>query len=84
MAAAKHGPLQSLTPRELALDAQAVTVYPPRLQRRLKAWVRFGSESVRVDATLMRSTPLAVGIEFRAEEQTFRCWVWGNAVEIED
>lgn len=32
----------------------------------------------------MRSTALAAGIEFRADEQAFRCWLWGNAVELAD
>ncbi|WP_341974671.1 hypothetical protein [Microbacterium sp. LWO13-1.2] len=84
LAAAKHGPLQSLTDRELALDKQPVTVYPHALQRPVKACVRFGPESVRVDAKLMRSAPLAAGIEFHAEEQIFRCWVWGNAVTLDE
>lgn len=80
--AAKLGPLQSLTDRELALRDHPLTIYPHALQRRVRAWVRFGPESVRVDAKIVRSTPLAAGIEFRAEEQTFRCWVWGNAVVL--
>lgn len=84
LTASKRGPLQSLTDRELALEQQPVTVYPHALQRRVKAWVRFGPESVRVEAKLMRSTPLAAGIEFHAEEQIFRCWVWGNAVVLDD
>lgn len=25
---------------------------------------------------------LAAGIEFGAGDQTFRCWVWGNAVTL--
>lgn len=81
--AAKCGPLQSLTDLELALRETPVTVYPHAVQQRVRAWVRFGPEVVRVDAKLVRSTPLAAGIEFRAEDQTFRCWVWGNAVEVE-
>lgn len=80
--AAKHGPLQTLTPRELALEDNPMTVYPWRLQRKVKAWVRFGPESIRVDAKIVRSTPLAAGIEFRCEEHTLRCWVWGNAVQL--
>lgn len=84
LSAAKHGPLQSLSGRELDLREQPVTIYPHGAQRRVQAWVRFGSESVRVDAKVVRSTPLAAGIEFRAEDQVFRCWVWGNAVKIED
>jgi hypothetical protein len=34
-----------------------------------------------VEAKVVRSTPLAAGIEFRAGERTYRCWVWGNAVQ---
>lgn len=82
LAAAKHGPLQTLTERELDVREQPVTMYPQ--PKRVRAWVRFGPESLRVDAKLMRSTPLAAGIEFRAEQQTFRCWVWGNAVILDE
>lgn len=35
-----------------------------------------------MDAKLVRSTPAAAGVEFRAGEETCRCWVWGNAVEL--
>lgn len=59
-----------------------MTVYPR--PKRVRAWVRFGPEAVRVDAKLMRFTPLAAGIELRAEGQTFRCLVWGNAVVLAD
>lgn len=78
--AARGGPLQSLTDRELALREQPITIYPqPYLH--VQAWVRFGASAIRVDAKLARSTPFAAGIEFRAGDQTFRCWVWGNAVQ---
>lgn len=83
-AASRRGPLQSLTDRELNLREQPVTIYPHALQRRVKAWVRFGGEAIRVDAKLVRSTPLAVGIEFHGVEETFRAWVWGNAVIFAD
>lgn len=78
--AAKRGPLQSLTDRELDIREQPVTIYPRPAT--VRVWVRFGSEAIRVDAKVMRSTPLAAGIEFKAGEQTFRCWVWGNAVTL--
>lgn len=81
--ASKAGPLQSLTDREIGLREQPVTIYP-RPYTRVRAWVRFGPEPIRVDAVLMRSTPLAAGIAFRAEGETFRCWVWGNAVTVAD
>ncbi|KJQ52519.1 hypothetical protein [Microbacterium sp. SA39] len=77
--AARSGPLQSLTDRELALREQPITIYP-QPYRVVQAWVRFGARAIRVDAKLARSTPLAAGIEFRAGDETFRCWVWGNAV----
>lgn len=82
--AAKHGPLQSLTERELDLETYPLTIYPRRTQRQVKAWVRFGPESIRVDAKIVRSTTLAAGIEFRCEDDTLRCWVWGNAVQLDD
>ncbi|WP_256934291.1 hypothetical protein [Microbacterium sp. BF1] len=80
LSAARAGPLQSLTDRELALREHPLTIYPRPL-RQVSAWVRFGSQAIRVDAKLARSTPLAAGIEFRAGDQTFRCWVWANAVQ---
>lgn len=80
LAAAKHGPLQSLTDRELDRTEQPMTMYPR--PKKVRAWVRFGPESIRVEAALVRSTPLAAGIEFSAGEETFRCWVWGNAVVL--
>lgn len=80
--AAKRGPLQSLTEREMDVREQPMTIYPR--PKRVRAWVRFGPEAVRVDAKLVRSTPLAAGVEFRAGDQLFRCWVWGNAVAIAD
>lgn len=81
LAAARRGDLQSLSDRELALREQPLTIYPQPHQR-VHAWVRFGPDAIRVDAKLARSTPLAAGIEFRAGDQVFRCWVWGNAVTM--
>ena len=74
------GPLQSLSPRELALDKLPLTIYPK--PRRVRVWVRFGAQHARVVALVVRSTDTAVGIEFVIAEQTYRCWVWGNAVEL--
>lgn len=82
-AAARSGPLQSLTQRELGLREQPLTIYPCPLAA-VSAWVRFGPEAIRVDAKLVRSTPFAAGIEFRAGDQTFWCWVWSNAVQLRD
>lgn len=82
LSAAKTGPLHSLTDRELALREQSLTIYP-QPYRIVQAWVRFGPRAIRVDAKLCRTTPLAAGIEFRAGEQVFRCWVWGNAETLD-
>lgn len=83
LAAARRGPLQSLTDRELALDEHPTTIYP-RPHRVVRAWVRFGPESVHVEAVILRSTQSAAGIEFKADQQVFRCWVWGNTVTAVD
>lgn len=83
LAATRSGALQSLSDRELALREQPLTMYP-QPYRRVRAWVRFGPEAIRVDAKLARSTPTAAGIEFRAGDRVFRCWVWGNAVTESD
>lgn len=80
--AAKRGPLQSLTDRELDVREQPLTIHPR--PKSVRAWVRFGPEAIRVDARLVRSSPLAAGIEFRAGDRTFRCWVWGNAITLDD
>jgi len=78
----KTFPLQSLSENELALDRYPLTTYPK--PERCLAWVRFGPHPFRVEGKLMRTTPLAAGIEFTLveRENVFRCWVWGNAVEI--
>jgi hypothetical protein len=54
--AAKHGPLQSLTEREMDVHEQPMAIYPR--PKRVRAWVRFSPEAVRIDAKLVRSTPL--------------------------
>lgn len=78
---ATAGPLQSLTAEELELTSTPVTIYPEGNRPRVRAWVRFGPQHTRVDAVLARSTPTAAGIEFTVRDKTYRCWVWGNAVQ---
>lgn len=82
--AAASGPLQSLTEDELRLHEQPVTIYPFMNRKRVRAWVRFGPVAVRVHARIVRSTSLAAGIEFRANGEDYKCWVWGNAVELDE
>ncbi|GAB3633316.1 hypothetical protein GCM10027421_26690 [Microbacterium shaanxiense] len=80
--ASKSGPLQSLTRAEVDLFEQPLTIHPR--PQPVRAWVRFGPTAVRVDARLVRSTPTAAGIEFSDGEQTYRCWVWGNAITVRE
>lgn len=60
-----------------------LTTYP-QPSRAVRAWVHFGADTIRVNAKLARSTALTAGIEFYEEERVFRCWVWGNAVTVDD
>ncbi|WP_340638584.1 hypothetical protein [Microbacterium protaetiae] len=77
------GPLQSLTPAELALDREPLTI-DPSPSRRVRAWVRFGDTPIRVEAVACRWTAQAVGIEFEAAGKRVRCWVWQGAAEEVD
>lgn len=79
---ARENPLQTLTEKELQLDATPVTIYPKPI--RAKAWVRFAAIPHHVDCWIHRTTADAAGISFTIRDQTFRCWVWGNAVTIPD
>jgi hypothetical protein len=73
------GRLQTLSNRELRLDSLPVTIDPK--PRRVRAWVRFGEQAVRVEAFAERWTRDAVGIRFTAQGVEHRCWVWNSAVE---
>jgi hypothetical protein len=73
------GPLQSLSDAELELDKLAITVTPT--PERVRAWVRFGTTPVQVEAEAMRWTSRAIGIRFHVMGQEQRCWVWASAVE---
>lgn len=75
----REGPLQTLTHVELELDTRAVTTDPK--PERVRAWVRFGSVPVRVDAEACMWTVTAVAIRFRADGREHKCWVWRGAVE---
>ncbi|MEJ1154621.1 DUF4145 domain-containing protein [Microbacterium marmarense] len=76
---AAGGDLQSLAPMELRLDQVPLTIDPTQ-SRQVKAWVRFGSTPIRVDAAVARWTPGAVGIVFEVDGKAFRCWVWAGAI----
>lgn len=75
----RDGPLQTLSPGELELDRQPLTITPR--PEPVQAWVRFGDTPVRVRAEAVRWTPRAIGIRFRVSEREMRTWVWASAVE---
>lgn len=79
---ARENPLQTLTEKELDLDVTPVTIYPKPV--RAKAWVRFGAIPHHTECWIHRTTTNAAGISFTIRDKTFRCWVWGNAVSVND
>lgn len=79
---AAAGKLQTLSPQELDARNAPVTIYPR--PRKVRVWVRFGEQHARITASLCRTTSTAAGVEFRIRDETFRCWVWGNAVTVDD
>lgn len=79
---AAAGALQSLSPQELDARNAPVTIYPR--PRRVRAWVRFGAQHARVEAMLVRTTDAAAGIEFKIGDDVHRCWVWGNAIDVDE
>ncbi|MDQ1206599.1 hypothetical protein [Microbacterium sp. SORGH_AS_0862] len=76
--AAADGPLQHLTDAELELDRRPLTIDPQ--PKPAKAWVRFGSTPVLVDALVNRWTSRACGISFEVAGKQMRTWVWASAV----
>ena len=76
--AAASGPLRTLTRAELELDVLPVTTNPR--PERIRAWVRFGDEPLRVRAEAVMWTATAVAIRFHASGTEYRCWVWSSAV----
>lgn len=76
---ARDGPLHTLSSIELEFDRLTVTTDPK--PEKVRAWVRFGSVPVRVDAEACMWTATAVAIRFRANDREHKCWVWRGAVE---
>ncbi|WP_197535499.1 hypothetical protein [Microbacterium testaceum] len=76
--AATAGPLQTLSPAELELDSEPVTIDPQ--PKPVRAWVRFGATPLRVDAEACRWTSRAVGIRFTVGQEQLQAWVWNSAV----
>lgn len=81
--ARQRGPLQSLTPEQLALERNPVTIAPPRARIEGRAWLRFGDADVRATVRILRWTDDAVGIGVMVGEEKLRAWIWRGAVSIE-
>jgi len=75
---ARAGPPATLTRMELELDIRPVTTDPQ--PSTVRAWVRFGSTPIEVDAEACMWTEHAVAIRFTADSREVRCWVWRGAV----
>lgn len=75
------GPLQSLTPEELRLDSEPLTIDPR--PKPVRAWVRFGSKPVLVDAVAVRWTADAVGVVFSIRETEYRAGSVAKIVKLE-
>lgn len=80
-AAHKAGPLSTLSPEQLRLHAQPMTVVPDQLKLWGLAWLRFGEVNVRAVVRVHRWTADAVGVEVQVDEEHLRCWIWQGACQ---
>jgi hypothetical protein len=72
------GPPQTLSPLELQLSVEPLTKAP--VPRPVKAWVRYGTEPVLVEAVAVAWTEHAVAIKWQTPGAEHHAWVWGSAV----
>ena len=69
----------TLTPAELELDREPLTRAPT--PRPVRAWVRYGSVSLSVDAEAVAWTEHAVAVKWEAPGGVeHHAWVWASAV----
>jgi hypothetical protein len=73
-----HEPM-SLTSEELELHSEPLTRTPT--PRPARAWVRYGTTSVQVDAEVVAWTDHAVAIRWKTPDGRHdKAWVWASAV----
>lgn len=73
------GDPDSLSENEIALHEEPLTTYPK--PEKVRAWVRYGRESVRVNAYVLASTRWAARVRWQEPNGTRReAWVWTSAV----
>jgi hypothetical protein len=68
----------TLTEQELQLDREPLTRAP--VAKPVRAWVRYGSTPIEVDAEAVAWTSRAVAIRWMNGEALDRAWVWAGAV----
>ena len=70
----------TLTPDELELATEPLTRTP--VPKPVRAWIRFGSHAIKVDAEAVAWTNRAVAIRWTMPSGAqHRAWVWASAVE---
>ena len=75
----QSGPPQSLTAKELALEAMPLTrapVPPP-----VRAWVRYPEGPLQIEGEAVAWTAVAVAVRWRAGDFVHKAWVWSSAVD---
>lgn len=72
----------SLTESEVALHEEPLTTYPK--PEKVRAWVRYGREAIRVNAYVLASTRWAARIRWQEPGgKVQEAWVWSSAVRAE-
>lgn len=79
--ARQRGPLRSLSPVQLRLDARPVTIAPAGMKLWALAWLQFGDTDVQAVVRVRRWTADAVGVELDVDGDTLRCWLWQGACQ---
>ena len=76
----RSGKPLGLTDEELQLDTLPLTRDPKPAT--VRAWVRYPSAAVQVEALAVAWTPRAIAIRWSGPDgQEHRAWVWASAVE---
>ncbi|MDE2100818.1 MAG: hypothetical protein KGL39_26465 [Patescibacteria group bacterium] len=70
---------QTLSPDEIQLEHEPLTRAPHA--KPVRAWVRYGTVAIEVDAEAVAWTSRAVAIRWQAADSTHRAWVWAGAVQ---
>lgn len=74
-------PPQTLTPAELDLEHEPLTKPPQPLP--CSAWVRYGSDVIRIDGTAVAWTSKAVAVKWTTPDGAEqRAWLWAPAVTL--